>query len=262
MNKIAIISDIHGNYSALTAVLNDIKNRKIEKIICLGDLVTKCANPDLVVDTLENVADVIIKGNCDEAVCKNEKFSWNRNKLGKKRIEFLDSLPIFYEFYLSGYFIRLFHASPYSLEHVYNPMFSNSNTRYKNKEIKSVDEMFVNTDFLDKTNDSLIPDIIGYGHLHTPNIFRYKNKTIFNPGSVGIPIEMSNVNENDPNNKFSTLASYIILEGTLNSKKLEPISFNLIRLPYDMTKEIEDLKNSNMPNAENIIKSLKTATLF
>lgn len=262
MDKIAIISDIHGNYNALTAVLNDIKERNINKIICLGDLITKCANPDLVVDKVQQEAYVIIKGNCDDAVCKNDKFSWTRNKLGKKRIEFLNALPIYYEFYLSGHLVRLFHASPYSLEHIYNPMFSNSNTRYKDKEIETAEEMFANTDFLGKTNSDPIPDIVGYGHLHTPSIFRFKNKTIFNPGSVGIPIEMSNLNAYDPNNKFSTLASYMILEGTLNDKNLGPISFNLVRLPYDINAEIETLIKSDMPNSEKTIKSLKTATII
>lgn len=38
MDKIAIISDVHGNITALNAVLNDIKNRNINKIICLGDI--------------------------------------------------------------------------------------------------------------------------------------------------------------------------------------------------------------------------------
>jgi predicted phosphodiesterase len=38
--KIAIISDIHSNYMALDAVLENLKKQKnIEKIFCLGDLV-------------------------------------------------------------------------------------------------------------------------------------------------------------------------------------------------------------------------------
>ena len=39
--KIAIISDIHGNLEALKSVLNDIKNRNIDKIYCLGDIIAK-----------------------------------------------------------------------------------------------------------------------------------------------------------------------------------------------------------------------------
>ena len=260
MERIAIISDVHGNYTALTTVLNDIKKRNISKIYCLGDLITKCANPDLVIDTLRKEATVILKGNCDDLVYKNHNYSWSRNKIGPERLEFLNSLPIYHEFYLSGHLIRLFHASPYSLEHVYNPMFSNENTRYKDKEIKSAGEMFLNTEFLGKTENDPIPDIIGYGHLHTPNIFRYKNKTIFNPGSVGVPMEMTNTNPEDPNNKFSTLTSYMILEGELDSKELGEISFNLIRLPYNIEKEIKDLENSDMVYIDKVIHNLRTAT--
>ena len=40
MEKIAVISDIHGNIPALQSVLKDIQTRKIEQIICLGDLNT------------------------------------------------------------------------------------------------------------------------------------------------------------------------------------------------------------------------------
>ena len=75
MNKIAIISDIHSNYSALTAVLDNIKKKNVEKIICLGDIVTRCANPDLVIDVLRKEADIIIKGNCDDIVYKNTKYT-------------------------------------------------------------------------------------------------------------------------------------------------------------------------------------------
>jgi Icc-related predicted phosphoesterase len=41
MEKIAIISDIHGNITALDTVLKDIKRRGIKRIFCLGDLVGK-----------------------------------------------------------------------------------------------------------------------------------------------------------------------------------------------------------------------------
>lgn len=70
MDKIAIISDIHGNITALEAVLKDIKNREINRIFCLGDCVTKCTHPDLVIDKIREICDVILIGNCDYVVCK------------------------------------------------------------------------------------------------------------------------------------------------------------------------------------------------
>lgn len=37
--KIAVISDIHGNLMALESVLDDIDERDVDEVICLGDLV-------------------------------------------------------------------------------------------------------------------------------------------------------------------------------------------------------------------------------
>jgi len=264
MEKIAIISDVHGNKSALEAVLADIKARGISRIFCLGDSVTKCANPDVVIDLLKDNCEVVLKGNCDDTMASDralEKKFWSRMKIGEERALYLRNLPIIHEFYLSGYFIRLFHASPFDLSYIYNPMFSNSETRYSAYELFNPMDLFANTSFIGKTPQDKVPDIIGYGHIHTPNIFRIKNKTIFNPGSVGVPIEMENMgNFNDETNRFSTLASYNILEGKFNSKVISPISITLVRVPYDIEKEIEDLKNSDIPSREKIIFHLKTAS--
>ena len=40
-----------------------------------------------------------------------------------------------------------------------------------------------------------------------------KNKTLFNTGSVGLPIEIDNDDEDLVDSKFSTMASYMIMEG-------------------------------------------------
>lgn len=262
MDKIAIISDVHANITALEAVIADIKSRGIERIFCLGDSIIKCANPDLVVDRLREVCEVMIIGNSDYAICrpevKNKNF-WTRNKIGEERAEYLFNLPIFHEFYMSGHLIRLFHASPFGLDNIYNPMFSNRGTRYSGTEITNPEDLFKNTSFIGKTSDDPEPDIVGYGHIHTPCLVRYKNKTLFNPGSVGISVEMMNSDPNEDSNKFSTLASYIIIEGIYNSKDLGSISFNLVRVPYDINKEIEFLEKSDMPNKNSTIRSLMGA---
>lgn len=75
-----------------------------------------------------------------------------------------------------------------------------------------------------------------------------------------MPIEMLNDNINDKTNKFSTVSSYMILEGNLNSKELGAFSINLVRLPYDIEKEVKLLEASNLPSKERLIKELKSAT--
>ena len=262
MEKIAIISDVHGNITALNAVLKDIKNRGITKIFCLGDYVIKCVHPDLVIDTLRKVCEVMLIGNSDYAICSPEAKSknfWSREKIGEERANFIYNLPVFHEFYMSGHLIRLFHASPYGLDNIYNPMFSNEGTIYAGNEIKNPEDLFKNTDFINKTENDPEPDIVGYGHIHTPCLVRFKNKTLFNTGSVGIPVEMLNSDVSDKSNKFSTLASYIIVEGNYNDKNLGSISFNFVRVPYNIEKEIKDLEASGLKNKNMVIRSLKGA---
>ena len=265
MDKIAIISDVHGNYTALTAVLEDIKDKEISLVYCLGDSVIKCANPDLVIDLLREHCQVILKGNCDEAIAKPDILVgsfWSRDKIGEERANFLYHLPVSYEFYLSGHLVRLFHASPFGLDYVFNPLYDNKDTIYADKQLENPLQLFENTEFIGKTETDPIPDVVGYGHLHTPNLFRYQNKTIFNTGSVGIPIEMMNTDFLDKTNQFSTLASYVILEGNLDSQDLAEISFTFVRVPYDIEREVESLRNSNLSNKEQIITNLRTATNF
>lgn len=264
MDRIAIISDVHANITALNAVLEDIHSRGISRIYCLGDSVIKGCNPSLVIDKLRETCEVVLKGNCDESISSPNAISkkfWSRLKIGEERASYLNSLPISTEFYMSGRLIRLFHASPYSLSHIYNPMYSNQDSLRKVVELDSPLKLFDNTDFIGKTSNDPIPDIIGYGHIHTPSIFRYQNKMVFNTGSVGMPIEMANDSSFvDSTTHFSTLSSYIIIEGTYNSKILSSLSINLVRVPFDIKKEIEFLKLSDMPNKEKSINSLITAS--
>ena len=155
MDRIAIISDVHGNITALDAVLKDIENRGIKRIFCLGDSIVKCVHPDLVIDKLRQVCEVILLGNSDYAICRPEvkdRHFWSRDKIGEERAHFIYNLPISHEFYMSGHLIRLFHASPYSLDAIYNPMFSNKGTVYSGKEMESAEELFKNTTFIGKTS--------------------------------------------------------------------------------------------------------------
>lgn len=262
MEKIAIISDVHGNITALNAVLEDISNRGVKRIFCLGDYMIKCVHPDLVIEKLKKICEVMLIGNSDYAICRPEakiKKFWSREKIGEERANFIFNLPVSYDFYMSGHLIRLFHASPYGLDNIYNPMFSNQGTIYAKNELKNPEELFKNTKFIGKSKNDPEPDIVGYGHIHTPCLVRFKNKTLFNTGSVGIPVEMLNSDINDKSNKFSTLASYIIVEGNYNSKDLSSISFNFVRVPYDIEKEIKDLKESSLNSKEMIIRSLQGA---
>ncbi len=261
MEQIAIFSDVHANLTALEAVLENIEKRNINKIICLGDLVYKGVCPEEVIDIVKDKCDIVLRGNCDAYIGNKDaldKKYWTRLRIGEKRAEYLRNLPIFHEFYLSGHLVRLFHAAPISLDALYNPMYSNKNSRGADREISDPEVMFKNTQLLGKTEKDPVPDIVGYGHIHTPHIVRFKNKTIFNTGSIGMPTEMLNTQEMDETTKFSRLASYVILEGEYKSRNMAPISINLVRVPYSIETEIARIEKSDNPRKEEIIRRLQT----
>ena len=247
MDKIAIIADIHANLTALNAVLEDIKKRNISNIYCLGDIVSKSVNPDIVIDIIKEKCEVVLKGNCDEIFSSERALTrnfWTRMKIGEKRAKFLRELPIMHEFYLSGKLIRLFHASPYSLEHIYNPIIYNHDERYFNKIITNPIELFNNTEFIGKSKNDKIPDVIGYAHLHMPNLFQVEDKILFNTGSVGASYSKGE-------------ATYTILEGELNSLKITNMSISNVSVYYNLEKEIKYIEESDIPTKDDIITYLK-----
>ena len=122
-DKIAIISDIHGNLEALKAVLKNIKERNLEKIFCLGDIIAKGTHLHECINLVKDNCNLVLKGNCDEYFTSDidlstkskqevDRIIWNKSKLNKNDIEYLRNLPYCYEFYMSGRLVRLFHATP------------------------------------------------------------------------------------------------------------------------------------------------------
>ena len=71
MSRLAALSDVHGNATALEAVLADIAKEKPDAVLVAGDLVLNGPEPALVVDVLRSLADdgaLVVAGNTDIAV--------------------------------------------------------------------------------------------------------------------------------------------------------------------------------------------------
>lgn len=73
--RIAILSDIHANYQALTAVLDDIDGCGIDEIISLGDNIGYGPQPEEVVVTLGRRAVFSIMGNHELALVRPSYFA-------------------------------------------------------------------------------------------------------------------------------------------------------------------------------------------
>ncbi len=102
--RYAIISDIHANLEALQAVIKDMENQRIDKTICLGDIVGYYADPNLCTQLSRDLGFISIRGNHDDAavgICTTENFNpvaqtallWTEEKLTKENKDWLQELP-------------------------------------------------------------------------------------------------------------------------------------------------------------------------
>ncbi len=74
--RIAIFSDIHANFEALTAVLKAYEEHDVQKYICLGDVVGYGADPNLCCDKIRETADLSVMGNHDAAVAGKMSYDY------------------------------------------------------------------------------------------------------------------------------------------------------------------------------------------
>ncbi|PQO45068.1 metallophosphoesterase family protein [Blastopirellula marina] len=210
--KRAIVSDIHGNLEALTAVLTDIASIGVTQIYCLGDIVGYGPNPRECVDAARKF-DFCILGNHDQAALFDpEGFSqgaeraifWTREQLEAggdtdpevgNRWKFLCELP---RTRIEGDWMYVHGSARNPLnEYVFPEDVYNS---------RKLERIF-----------SIIPKYCLQGHTHVPGVFaddcsfiasadlengRYKlgpRKLMVNVGSVGQP------RDGDPRSSYVVL---------------------------------------------------------
>jgi protein phosphatase len=158
---------------------------------------------------------------------------WYQQRLGPERLDYLRRLPQTIEFWMSGRRVRLFHASQESVYyrvHMDDP---------RDKLLA----MFTNTEF---TGHTFVPDVVGYGDIHRAYVMNFHQQTLFNVGSVGNPLDM-------------TQASYAIVEGTYDSQQAATFAVHLIRVPYDIELAIQQAAAEHMPELEAYANELRTA---
>lgn len=216
MNKIAFISDIHGNYPALKAVLQDIDSLHIEKIYCLGDLVGYYSQINEVINTIKSRRIECILGNHDYAMIHNqgviERSKTCTNVLTKQlgyiaseNLDFIRSLNTSMTIQVGDYTIFSVHGGL---------------NDYVDEYLSDLSESYFET--LDKTITHVIT-----GHNHLPRVERYGNILYANSGSVGQPRD------------YNPMASYVIFKEGM---------FTIRRIPYNIDETIQQMKIDGFPD--------------
>jgi protein phosphatase len=173
--KIVIISDIHGNLDALSALPEDY-----DELWILGDLVNYGPDPAAVIDFVTPKAAVIVCGNHDYSIGFNQdprcsarfremaaatrRYTDSVLSFGQKH--FLRNLPLFAETKREDTRFYLCHAIPS------DPLFGYCAVDSSQwvAEVERVDA-----------------DVILVGHTHVPAMRSFGSQVVVNPGSLGQP---------------------------------------------------------------------------
>jgi predicted phosphodiesterase len=103
--RYAIVSDIHANLGAWKTALADIADMKVDRIICLGDVVGYGAEPVEVLESVHRKAFAVLMGNHDAAVCgkmdpqvftsrAQQAVRRHREQVSEKGLNWLSQLPL------------------------------------------------------------------------------------------------------------------------------------------------------------------------
>ncbi len=207
--RIAVISDIHGNFPALQAVLHDIEKEKAEAIYCLGDLVGYYCMIDEVIETIRSLNIKTLLGNHDYALLYNEGIiqrsktctnilTRQLKEIKKENLDFLKTAEKSFEF---NYGNKNFFCVHGGLEDNID------------EYIRVIDE-----NYFEKNN--FIHDVLLSGHTHIPRNEVIGTKRYLNPGSVGQPRD------------GIPAASYLLLSG--NKYEHKRVSYNIDLIAMEM----------------------------
>ena len=237
--RIALLSDIHGNLTALTAVLADIDARGIETIYNLGDVAGKGPRGSAAVALSRERCALTVRGNWDDFLPvenptddDDEALRWWREELTPADRRWLGHLPLVHDLTLSGRRIRLFHASAASVH---------TRVHFQHTP-EQFEAMFAATEL---TGDGPVPEVVAYGDIHDTYLEVSGARTLLNVGSVGNPLD-------------EPTAAYVILEGTPGAEH-GTFGVQFVRVPYDIEAEIAVAESLDMPTTATYAIELRTA---
>jgi predicted phosphodiesterase len=202
--RIAIFSDVHGNLTALQAVLEDIgRQPSLDAIVFAGDLCIFGPRPQACIDLIGSHEIQCIVGNTDAWILQpppvednmvenlrrrrrkiQELSDWTKQALNQSSLEWLKALGKSFQLRFSPSSVStddllIVHANPVDLDQIIFPSIDRQQEMYG--QVRQDD------DDLEGVLGSVEAKVIAFGHLHIPNLRIWKDKLLANISSVSMP---------------------------------------------------------------------------
>ncbi|MDR2514736.1 MAG: metallophosphatase family protein [Christensenellaceae bacterium] len=226
MTRAAFIADAHGNLPALEAVLADIRQKGIEKIYFLGDLIGKGPDTSKILGLVRQSCAGVVYGNWDRLISSDyagHGGPWFRERLSAGELEYLRALPRDLCLNLDGHAVRAYHGR-FTIDEVVMPYSSLAS--------------------IQKAMDAVGPsEVTIMADAHHPFMLMLGGRMLVNTGSVGNPCDRV------------AKASYFAL-----SIEGERIEGSHVRLPYDIERAVRLAEEAeNLPMKGAYIEELRSA---
>lgn len=228
--KYAILGDVHGNWEALSVVLQDAQELGVESYVCVGDVVGYNADPAKCLDKIREINCVVVRGNHDH-YCSHEEcledfhplaarvVDWTRSQLDKEGIEFLRKMRLSMK--VDGF--TVVHSTldmPEKWGYVFDCLEADANFNYQSTSVCFHGHTHVPVAYVKRG----MTDRIEYGKIRIV----LGQKYFINVGSVGQPRD---------GNPRAAYAFY-------DAEKRE---VELRRLEYDIRKTQEKIREAGLP---------------
>jgi putative phosphoesterase len=234
--RIALLADIHGNLSALEAVLAALQAEAVDQLICLGDVAAVGPQPHEVIGRLRDLGCPAVKGNTDawlsdDAVWARMKellppdvaeiAAWNLVQITADDRAYLHALPAGYEMDLGGgQTLLCYHGSPNSYDDIL----------LATTAAEDVDRMLAGWS----------GTVLAGGHTHVAMLRRHGEMVLLNPGSVGSPMVVFPEIRRNP-----LWAEYLLLD-VVNGR----IDTTFRHVLLDETAVLQAAHQAQMPHAD------------
>ncbi len=238
--RLALLSDIHGNFIALETVLADVKQARVDKFVCLGDVAATGPQPRQVIERMKELGCPVVMGNTDEWFLNqqikpfHEKDSrirdldlWGASQLSPTDLDYLRTFQPRVEMPLEdGTTLLCYHGSPQS----------------------NADIILATTpdDELARMLGDYRATIMAGGHTHTQMLRRYRDMLLINPGSIGMPIVRG---ETPAQNWRPPWSEYAIITSNQDNLGVE-----FRRAPLDVDAIVRSIRTSGMPHSESLVQ--------
>ena len=246
--RIAVFSDVHGNLTALDAVLNDIASKNVDQVVFAGDLCLVGPRPMECLRRIQDSNITGIYGNTDDWILGRQTppqplaalAQWTLAQLSRAEQSWLNTLAFSQRISPTDYArddLLIVHANPVDVNQIIFPTEQEQLARYGRVRQTDVE--------LGELVTEVKAAVLVFGHLHIPGERKWDQLRLINISSVSMP------GDGDSRAKYGIF-----------SWQNDAWTFERQVVSYDIEKELDAYKQTQPPGWLKMVETVESEGYF